>query len=58
MGYGFMPKLKLIYRVSDHVDGEKASKFWNMCKDKGPTLTIIKSDKNKKFGGFRTKPFK
>ena len=56
MGYKFIaPKLKLLYRVSK--DGEKASKFWDICGGKGPALVLIKSKKGNKFGGYRTKPF-
>jgi hypothetical protein len=56
MGYNKTnPKLKIIYKLSEH--GESASNFWGKCKGKGPTLIIIKSNNNKKFGAFRTLPF-
>jgi hypothetical protein len=33
-------------------DGFTSAKFHELCNGKGPTLTIVKSDKGKVFGGF------
>ena len=41
---------KLLYRASR--DGDKASTFHLKCDGKGSTLTIVKSDKNLRFGGY------
>ena len=41
---------ELLYRLTR--DGEKVSKFHELCDNKGPTLTIIKTTNNKIFGGF------
>ena len=43
-------KPTLLYRGSR--DGFKASKFHELCDNKGPTLTIIQSDFGHIFGGF------
>ena len=43
-------KFKLIFRMSEN--GSKSSDFHKYCDNKGPTLTIIKTTKNKLFGGF------
>ncbi len=42
--------LKLFYRGSIH--GWCPKKFHELCDEKGPTLTIMKSLANKIFGGF------
>ena len=43
-------KFELIFRMSEN--GSKSSDFHKYCDNKGPTLTIIKTTKNKIFGGF------
>ena len=43
-------KLTLIYQASK--DGMKAESFHKFCDYKGPTLTIIKTKNNIKFGGY------
>ena len=43
-------KYELIYKMSK--DGSSAKDFHKCCDNKGPTLTIIKTDGNKIFGGF------
>lgn len=43
-------KLTLLYRGSDH--SFKADKFHSLCDNKGPTITLIKSNKGKVFGGY------
>ena len=42
--------LTLLFRGSTH--GYSASRFHQLCDDKGPTITIIKSKANRVFGGF------
>ena len=42
--------LNLLYRGS--VDGFAASDFHRKCDNKGPTLTVVETIKNKKFGGY------
>ena len=49
-------EIELIYRGSYH--GFKAADFHNNCDDKGTTLTIIKSEHQKIFGGFTDIPWK
>lgn len=50
-------EIKLLYRGSD--DGFIASKFHELCDEKGSTLTIIKSDGyDRIFGGFTDIPWK
>ena len=49
--------MKLLMRGSE--DGFAAEKFHKLCDDKGPTLTVVKSDNSpfapdKVFGGFTT----
>ena len=43
-------KFELIFRMSEN--GSKAQDFHKFCDSKGPTLTLIKTTKNKLFGGF------
>jgi hypothetical protein len=43
-------KSELLYKGTR--DGFKASKFHELCDNKGSTLTLIKSDQNKIFGGY------
>ena len=43
-------KFELIFRMSEI--GNKASDFHKYCDKKGPTLTLIRTTKNKIFGGF------
>jgi BTB/POZ domain-containing protein KCTD9 len=40
----------MIYQGSEH--NFRASAFHQYCDNKGPTLSIVKSDKNRTFGGF------
>ena len=46
---------KLLYRASR--DGDKASIFHLKCDGKGATITIIKSDKGLRFGGYTSIPW-
>ena len=51
----FIPKssdfvFKLVYRASR--DGGDASEFHKRCDEIGPNVTLVKTDKNKRFGGF------
>ena len=43
-------ELKLIFKMSEN--GSKSSDFHKYCDNKGPTLSLIKTTKNRKFGGF------
>ena len=45
--------LKLLYRLIR--DGSEPSDFHRLCDNKGPTLTIFKSDNNRKFGSYLSK---
>lgn len=47
-----MKEMKLIHRASEN--NFSSSKFHQNCDNKGPTLTIIKSNNGKIFGGFTT----
>ena len=42
--------IKMIYQATKH--GDKSENFKQHCNNKGPTLTIIKSENNEIFGGF------
>jgi hypothetical protein len=42
--------LSLIYKATR--DGFKASDFHSRCDNKGPTISVIKSEHGKTFGGF------
>ena len=42
--------LKLLYRGSKH--GWEASKFHELCDEKGPTITVMRSKAGRVFGGF------
>ena len=42
--------LTLLYRSSRH--GWKASKFHELCDEKGPTITVMRSYAGRVFGGF------
>jgi hypothetical protein len=51
----FIPKsgdfvFKLVYRASR--DGDDASEFHKRCDEIGPNVTLVKTEKNKRFGGF------
>ena len=51
----FIPKssdfvFKLVYRASR--DGGDASEFHKRCDELGPNVTLVKTEKNKRFGGF------
>ena len=41
---------ELLFRKSEN--GSKGKDFHNKCDNKGPTLTLIETDKGKKFGGY------
>lgn len=43
-------KFELLWKGSR--DGFKAATFHSMCNNKGPTVTVIKSEHDKVFGGF------
>ena len=43
-------KFNLIYQATK--DGSYPENFHAKCDNKGPTITLIKTDNNKKFGGF------
>jgi len=43
-------KFELIFKMSEN--GSKGEDFHKYCDNKGPTLTLIKTTKNKIFGGF------
>ena len=43
-------EFELIFKMSEN--GTKASDFHKYCDNKGPTLTLVKTTKNKLFGGF------
>ena len=43
-------KFELIFRMSIH--GSDSGDFYKYCENKGPTLLLIKTTKNKIFGGF------
>jgi len=42
--------LRLLYRAGLH--GWTANKFHELCDDQGPTITVMKSEAGKVFGGF------
>ena len=51
----FIPKshdfvFKLVYRASR--DGDDVLEFHKRCDDIGPNITLVKTEKNKRFGGF------
>ena len=46
-------KMELLYGATR--DGANASNFHQICNNKGPTLTLFKSDKNNIFGGYTSK---
>ena len=48
-----LKKTELLYKATR--DGFKAKKFHLLCDKKGPTFSIIKSEKNKIFGGYISK---
>ena len=43
-------KFELIFKMSEN--GTKSEDFHKYCDDKGPTLILVKTTKNKIFGGF------
>ena len=45
--------MKLLYRLSR--DGSEPTDFHRLCDNKGPTITLFKSDNNRKFGGYLSK---
>ena len=45
--------MKLLYRLSR--DGSEPKDFHRLCDNKGPTITLFKSDNNRKFGGYLSK---
>ena len=46
-------KFNLLYRATR--DGSYPENFHKKCDDKGPTITLIKTNDNKKFGGYISK---
>ena len=49
-------KYELLYRLSR--DGYPLRRFHDLCDDEGPTLTVMKSNFDKIFGGFTDIPWK
>jgi len=47
---GHILEIKLLFQSSK--DGDSYDTFFEKCGEKGPTLSVIKSKNNKKFGGF------
>ena len=45
--------LKLIYRLTR--DGSEPEDFHRLCDNEGPTITLFKSQNNRKFGGYLSK---
>jgi hypothetical protein len=43
-------KLNLIYKAKKH--GFKINDFHSRCDNKGPTISVIKSEHGKTFGGY------
>ena len=48
--------MKLLYRLSR--DGSEPKDFHRLCDNKGPTITLFKSNNNRKFGGYLSKNWK
>eukprot|EP00347_Sterkiella_histriomuscorum_P010303 403376820 len=51
----FSPKFKLLYKGSHH--GFTASKFHELCDNKGPTICFILSESGQVFGGYTSVPW-
>jgi len=49
-------KASLLFRASK--DGFSAKQFHHLCDQKGPTLSLIKNDKGRIFGGFSSVPWR
>ena len=49
---GPIKNINLIYRASE--DGDRCDQFFNKCRNKGPTVSLIKTKNNRIFGGFTT----
>ena len=49
--------LKFIRLYSTRIDGDNPSKFHEKCDGKSPTITIIKTKKGYRFGGYTTIPW-
>ena len=47
---GDIKEINLLYRASE--DGDDLDSFYNKCGNKGPTISLIKTKKGRKFGGF------
>ena len=47
---GRIKQINIIYRAS--IDGDSCESFFNKCGNKGPTISVIKSNKGKIFGGY------
>ena len=47
---GRIKNIKLLYRATE--DGDTSENFYKKCGQKGPTLSIIKTKKERRFGGF------
>ena len=49
-------RVKLLYKASK--DGDKADNFYAKCENKGPTLTLILTNNQRKFGGYTSLSWK
>ena len=47
---GNINNINLLYRATE--DGDSCNSFFKKCGEKGPTLSLIKTNKNRRFGGF------
>ena len=47
---GIIKKINLIYRATN--DGDDKESFYNKCRNKGATISLIKTKKGKRFGDF------
>jgi hypothetical protein len=52
VGEVFNAKIARLYKASEH--GFKAENFHKFCDNKGPTVTLIKTNDGHTFGGFTT----
>jgi hypothetical protein len=50
----FCPKFYIVLIYQATRDGWTADNFHNKCDYQGPTITIVKTNKNRIFGGFTT----
>ena len=49
---GKIKNINLLYRATR--DGDSCESFYNKCGEKGITISLIKTKKNRIFGGFST----